>query len=76
MNDIVRTYNVMVRFSKGQSLTTKLVVGLNYNLTTYFRNLTVELHILYALNTHVKFCVHLILFTIRLCSYFMQNFKL
>ena len=48
MNDIVRIYNVIVRFSKGQSLTTKLVVGLNYNLTTYFRNLTVELHILYA----------------------------
>ena len=32
--------------------------------TTYFENLIVELHILYALNTHVKFCVNWILFTI------------
>ena len=28
------------------------------------KNLTVELHVLYALNTHVKFCVNWILFTI------------
>ena len=34
------------------------------NITTYFENLTVELHFLYALNTHVKFCVNRILFTI------------
>ena len=37
-------------------------------------SLTVELHILYALNTHFKFCVNQMLFTIRL--YFMHNFKL
>ena len=34
------------------------------NITTCFENLTVELHVLYALNTHVKFCVNQILFTI------------
>ena len=26
--------------------------------TTYFENLTVRLHVLYALNTYVKFCVN------------------
>ena len=33
-------------------------------MTKYFENLTIELHILYALNIHVKFCVNQILFTI------------
>ena len=28
------------------------------NITTYFENLIVELHALYALNIHVKFCVN------------------
>ena len=28
------------------------------NITIYFKNLTIELHILYALNTHVKFSVN------------------
>ena len=34
------------------------------NITTYFENLTAKLNILYALNTHVKFCVNWILFII------------
>ena len=34
------------------------------NITTYFENLTVKLHVLYSLNTNVKFCVNKILFTI------------
>ena len=34
------------------------------NITIYFENITVELHVLYAYNTHVKFCVNKILFTI------------
>ena len=34
------------------------------NITTYFENLTVELHVLYALNIRVKFCVNRISFTI------------
>ena len=50
----------------GQNLATKLVVAsLNkINITAYFENLTVELHVLYALNTHVNFCVNQMLFTI------------
>ena len=28
------------------------------NITTYFENLIVELHVLYALNTVIKFCVN------------------
>ena len=31
--------------------------------TIYFENLTIELHVLYVLNIHVKFCVNRILFT-------------
>ena len=34
------------------------------NITTHFEKLTIRLHILYALNTHVKFYVNQILFTI------------
>ena len=34
------------------------------NITAYFENLTVELNVLYALKTHVNFCVNQILFTI------------
>jgi len=34
------------------------------NITIYFENLTVRLHVLYALNTHVKFYVNRILFII------------
>ena len=33
----------------------KLTVVNIINITTYFKNLTIGLHILYALNTHVKF---------------------
>ena len=32
--------------------------------TTYFKNLTVKLHVHYAPNTHIKFCDNWILFTI------------
>ena len=34
------------------------------NITTYFENLAVELHVLYTLNTYVKFYVNRILFTV------------
>ena len=34
------------------------------NIITYFKNLTVELHILYAFNTYVRFYVNQILCTI------------
>ena len=43
---------------KGTTLLNKI------NITTYFENLTVELYVLYVLNTQVKFCVNRILFTI------------
>ena len=33
------------------------------NITTYFENLIIKLHVLYTLNKHVKFCINWILFT-------------
>ena len=57
-------------FVEGQSLATKLVVILDYkltqkiNITTYFKNITIKLHIHYAFNTLIKFYVNQILFTI------------
>ena len=60
---------VSLKFKIWQILAIKLVVALGYNLNkikiaTYFKNLTIDLHVLYALNTHVKFCVNQKLFTI------------
>ena len=47
------------------------------NITIYFENIIVKLHVLYMLNTHVKFCVNQILFTIwSINLYFIHNFKL
>ena len=56
----------------------KTIILLNIiNITTYFENLTVGLHVLYDLNTHVKFCPNWILFTtLSIRLYFMHNFKL
>ena len=34
------------------------------NITTYFENITIELNVLYTLNTHIKFCINWILFSI------------
>ena len=34
------------------------------NITTYFKNLTIEINVLYDFNIHVKFCVDKILFII------------
>ena len=46
-------------------------------MTIYFENLTVGLNVLNVFNTHIKFCVNRILFTIRLINiFFMHNFKL
>ena len=67
------------KFNKWQNLVIKLVVNLINKINTiiYFENLTVELHVFYALNTHVKFCVNQISFTIWFISlYFVHNFKL
>ena len=47
------------------------------NIIIYFKNLTIELHILYILNIHVKFSVNRILFIIWVISlYFMHKYKL
>ena len=44
-------------------------------MTTYFEDLIVRLHILYVLNTNVKFCINQVLFTIRsLNLFFIHNF--
>ena len=42
-----------------QSKTTSLLNKIN--ITTYFENLTIKLHVLYTFNTHVKFSVNRIL---------------
>ena len=71
-----------LHFFEGQNLVIKLVVILSYNLnkiniSTYFENLTVVLHVFYTLNTHIKFCINKILFIIWFIRlYFMHNFKL
>ena len=56
----------IIKHTKNYILWTKFSYRLlnKINITTYFKNLTVELHALYALNTYVKFYVNQILFTI------------
>ena len=47
------------------------------NIIIYFEYLIAKLHVFYAFNTHVKFCVNKILFTIGFIRlYFTHNFKL
>ena len=47
------------------------------SMTIYFENLTIRLHIFYILNTHIKFRINYILFTIRFIKlFFMHNFRL
>ena len=47
------------------------------NIITYFKNLTVKLYILYALNKDDKFYVEQTLFILESISlYIMHNFKL
>ena len=46
-------------------------------ITIYFENLTVRLHFLYVLNTHIKFRVNQMLFIIQSINLiFMHNFRL
>ena len=47
-------------------------------MVTYFENLTVGLHVVYILNTHVKFHADRMLFISRFINYFflMHNFRL
>ena len=47
------------------------------NMTIYFENIIVRLHVLYVFNTHIKFCVNQILFIIQSRNlFFLRNFKL
>ena len=47
------------------------------NITKYFENLTIKLHIFYVLNVRIKFCVNQMLFTIWFIKlFFIHNFKL
>ena len=34
------------------------LISYKINIITYFENLTIELFVLYGLNTHVKFCIN------------------
>ena len=49
----------------------------NFNLTTYFENLTNRLKIFYVINANTKFRANQMLFTIQYIKLFlMHNFKL
>ena len=49
----------------------------NINITTYFEYLTIRLHVLYVLNTYVKFHVNQMIFIIQSIDLFsMHNFKI
>ena len=53
----VKYSNFVDNFLIGQSLASKLVVALlnKINISLYFENLTIELQVLYTLNTYAKF---------------------
>ena len=53
-----------IKFSYKISYNLTITLFNKVNITTYFENLTVELYVLYFLNTNVKFCVNQILFII------------
>ena len=55
---------------------TKFVAKLciKINMTIYFKNLTVELHILYILNKYVKYFTNWILFKLRPINYYLCIF--
>ena len=69
--ETTKTHNVL-KISMLKNLRTKFSKKIGYsltllnkiNITIYFENLTVKLHVLYTHNTHIKFCVNRILFTI------------
>ena len=46
-------------------------------MTIYLENLTIRLHFLYVLNTHIKFYANQMLFIIQFLNLiFMHNFRL
>ena len=65
MNNQLLTHIFMDKVQLQNWLQHQAINSLNkINITAYFENLTVELYVLYALNTHVNFCVNWLLFTI------------
>ena len=50
----------------------KLIIYLFFFVN--FENQTIEFHVFYILNMHIKFCLNQILFTINL--FFIHNFRL
>ena len=49
----------------------------NLLLSSYFKNLTIGLHVLYVFNMHANFYINQMLFTIQFINlYFMQYFKI
>ena len=50
--------------SSGMAHSPIVLLGPFIPTTTYFENLTIELHVLYVLKTHVKFHVNQMLFII------------
>ena len=49
----------------------KFCQNLFFFLDVNFENLTIELRVIYILNTHVKFCLNWMLFTIQLINLFL-----
>lgn len=63
-------------YKLGYSLKVQLLLE-ETNMTTYFKYLIFGSNFLYILNTHVKFCVNWMLFTIRsIHLFFIHSFKL
>ena len=61
---IICFIHIFILFIYWTKFSYKIGCSLNkINITAYFENLTVELHVLYALNAHVNFCVNRISFT-------------
>ena len=64
-------FHIYIRTSLATTPTKKI------KMIIYFENLTVRLHFLYILNTHIKFRVNQMLFIIQsLNLIFMHNFRL
>ena len=58
-------FTKMIKFNYKIDCNIRLQLLLNKKkITAYFENLTVELVVLYTLNTHVNFCINWMLFTI------------
>ena len=67
MEDIRRKCNLtedLSKFTSNKKILSKATTNFVAKLFYPFESLIIKLHILYVLNTYVKFCVNRILFTI------------